>query len=275
MKQIRHTILLSVLAALFLCSFGPALTARADVIYEPEDSFYQSHSSECPTENRYYIANSPQDKLYLLKSPENNTNVNSLENGTKFFVYNTYTDKDGRIWGYTEPTAEISASGKSGWANLDFAYVAYDSIEFLKDYETVQESGTAAIDEDHPNLCIWDYPGGEITANIDTYGEAPGYSRTFTDEEGRKWGYASYYVGWRNFWFLIDEPGAAEEEVYPNGKPVRDTRQVTDWTDPQNVPEPVHSTPAWVSVAVIVIPVAAVVAVCALALWLLKKNKKK
>ncbi len=277
MKHSRHTFLLSLFAALFLCASLQPLFARADVYYEPENNFYRSHSAECYDEGRYYVANSPQDALYFYRSP-GGSEVNHVEKGTRFYVFVTYTDKDQNVWGYAEPSSEISASGKGGWAlltsdGMNYAYPAYDNIEFQKDYETIEESGFAAADEDHPDLNLWDYPGGEIIATIPTYGDAPGYTRTFTDEEGRKWGYTGYYVGWRDIWFLIDEPWASEEELFPEGKPVRDTREFTDWSDPQNVPEPSTSTPRWMEIAVVVIPVAAVVAVSAVALWMIRKKK--
>ena len=52
------------------CFLFCGLCVRADVIWEPEDSFYKKHSEECVYVNRLYTANGPDGEVILYKSPE-------------------------------------------------------------------------------------------------------------------------------------------------------------------------------------------------------------
>ena len=45
------------------CILGFPKDVHADVIWEPEDSFYKMHADDCVYHNRYYIANGPDGKV--------------------------------------------------------------------------------------------------------------------------------------------------------------------------------------------------------------------
>lgn len=212
---------LAMVVAVGLC-FG--MGAKADVLYEPMDDFYMRHSAECSYECRTYVADAPGGEVIVYESPENAREVGRFANGTELFVTYLYTDRDGVVWAQTEQFS----TRFDGWFPLEYAYAKYDGVLFLKDFgaSVKDESGEVAAEYAGKKICAWDYPGGNVTGQIEMYeSERPiGYYRTFTDEDGRKWGYCGYYYGWKDFWICVDAPTAEESELYPQGKPVRDTR---------------------------------------------------
>ena len=58
MRRFRGILLASLLAV------SLAAPAAADVIWEPEDSFYQKHAEECQLLQRSFYANGPEALLH-------------------------------------------------------------------------------------------------------------------------------------------------------------------------------------------------------------------
>ena len=58
---------------ILVLSLGLAMSALADVIYEPEDDFFQKHRDECYYENRVYIASGENGYAAVMKNPKSNT----------------------------------------------------------------------------------------------------------------------------------------------------------------------------------------------------------
>ena len=69
---------LAVLLALSL-----AVPAAADVIWEPEDSFYQKHAEECQLLQRSFYTNGPEGYVNFYRSPDSSAVTGQMENGTK------------------------------------------------------------------------------------------------------------------------------------------------------------------------------------------------
>ena len=108
-------------------------TARADVIFVPEDSFYEAHRDACTYENRTYIANAPGGILTGYQNPESAQEKFQLDNGTPLYTSYVYVSPSGVSWGF--------ADYYDAWFPLDYAYAKYDDRQFREDYSVKGESG--------------------------------------------------------------------------------------------------------------------------------------
>ena len=68
---------LGIIVCWMFCGF----LVNADIIYEPPDYFYETHSSKCEYLNRAFTANGPDDVVYIYKSPESPQIMETLKNG--------------------------------------------------------------------------------------------------------------------------------------------------------------------------------------------------
>ena len=207
----------------FMMVFGVcSMTARADVIYVPENSFFEEHQDACSFENRMYIANAPGGTLTCYKSPESSLEKAQLKNGTELYTAFIYEAPSGIRWGYCE--------FYDAWYPMDYTYAKYDDQQFREDYTIKEESGELDKSYAGKTIYFWNYPGGEVTSSwsISEGGNVPMYSDTFTDENGLNWGFVGYYFGRRNAWVCLEKADVTEEAMYPDGKPVRDTRVIAE-----------------------------------------------
>lgn len=203
----------------FICFLFCVLPVRADVIWEPEDAFYEKHSSMCTYVNRCFTANGPEGTVTLYKSPESPKVIDTWENGYAVYISYTYMDSDGILWGIYEGRE----SKQTGWVPMDYMKVVYDHISFREDYgsEIVDESGDLEEQYREGRVCFWDYPGSKeyYAMNLADWPDLPGYTGVYTDEKGYRWGFVGYYYGRRNFWICLDQPVADYEQLYPDGGP--------------------------------------------------------
>ena len=102
----------------------------------------------------------------------------------------------------------------------------------------------------------------------------PEYSMTYTDANGKVWGYCTYYQGHRNFWMYLDDVKANAKTIYGDNYIVGvvmgencSTNEVENETDKLIVPNPLRSNK--------VIGVAVVIVVIATAMILLKMKRIK
>lgn len=205
----KYVGLCMILVSLFWCG----QTVRADVIWEPENSFYTKHNDECEMVDRGFVANGPNGEVIVYKSPENPTEVATMENGDTTWITWTYTDKEGIVWGYPNNIG-------SGWVPMDYMNVIYDYISFEEEHgnEFVQKTGN--VDDSYMGklIYLWSYPGSEDFTEFDLSGDwadwMPEYRTTYVDEEGRTWGFCGYYYGMRNFWVCLDAADADYEGLY-------------------------------------------------------------
>ena len=198
-----------VLVNLFLC----IQTVHADVIWEPENTFYAKHSGECEMVDRGFTANGPNGEVIVYKSPENPTEVAHIPNGDPTWITWTYTDSEGVVWGCPNNI-------ENGWVPMDYMVVIYDYISFEEEYGDKFVGKTGNVDDSYmgKRLYLWSYPGSEDFSELDLSGDwatwMPEYNTTYVDEEGRTWGYCVYYYGMRNFWVCLDNPEADYVELY-------------------------------------------------------------
>lgn len=263
------------LVAAFFCYLFCALPVRADVIWEPADSFYEQHASKCTYVNRCFTANGPDGAVLLYESPESARVIDTWENGYQVYVSYTYEDRRGILWGVCE-----NGSGQTGWVPMDYLDVVYDHISFQEDYgpEIMEQSGGLEEQYRGEDVYIWEYPGAEVfsTASMDMP-DMPQYSGVYTDETGHRWGYIGYFYAHRNFWICIDQPTADYEQLYPDGGPQIGARTEETETEKSGserqetghiVPQPDHGMAILVTVLVVL-----VVLVTAGLLVILRKRK--
>lgn len=216
MKRIGSFLLFLVLIAL-VCP----LTAQADVIYEPDDNFYQNHYENCTYVNRNFTANGPSGTVTVYKSPESSRVIWTMNNGEAINISYIYTDSEGIQWGICEDWE----NNLTGWAPMAYLEVIYDNISFWEDYGELllDEEGQLSSEYAGQTIYYWSYPGSETGYTLplsdfeDTY--LPGYDTVYRDDLGRTWGYISYYFGLRQVWICLDDPTADFNTLYPNGAP--------------------------------------------------------
>ena len=277
--------LLYVLGSIVWCLLW-SFPARADVIWEPEDSFYASHAGECTYVNRQFTANGPDGTVIVYKSPVLAEVVDTWENGHRVSITHVYRGSDGIEWGIYD-----DYKGKCGWVPMDYMKVVYDGISFEEEYKTEIQDKKGELDSKYldTDIYFWDYPGSDAFIQITARDHMPQYNEVFTDESGYTWGNVGYYYGVKNYWVCIEKPGADYAGLYPEGGPKRgetDDDLAKDQKRGQmdSSGEPIGEgagTDRIVpkkdgrTMAVTLAMVAAVVSVAAVLLWLLNKGKKR
>ena len=212
------------LALVFLLALCPAVSA--DVIFEPQDSFYWEHRGECQYINRAYYADGPENVAVVYRSPESAAVVERVANGEPLWISYTYEDADGFVWGYCEYNGQESWTG---WIPMDYLLLKYDSRCFREEFadRLVTESGT--LESAEGEIRFWDYPGSmDSVAFTVEWDYAPEYQETFTDDAGRKWGYVGYHMGLRDVWLCLDAPTADYRTLYTEHEPQAVTHPVKE-----------------------------------------------
>lgn len=189
--------------------------ALADVIWEPEDSFYERHREECTYQDgRTYIASGEGGSAPVYKAPDKGE-IRRIDNGNEEFCQWLYTDGNGAQWA-------LLNSGE-GWINLRDFKVKYDWVEFEREHKDEIKDETVELDANNGTgdaIIFYDYPGSErkdYDVSLSDFGGEISVSKTYTDSEGRKWGFINYWYGYRNLWISLDDPTA---EVPPEaGQP--------------------------------------------------------
>lgn len=233
-----------------------AVTACADVIWEPNDSFYEMHFDDCIYINSDYEA---QGEAEIREDPESDKTLGTIAKGE--IVYIGYIWPQESAWGYVE-------NGDGGWVSLADFRRLYNADDFYSEHaaDISDDSGSTAPDADNP-VVLWTFPGsGVIVDHIgENYSEEDdiAYSGTWTDEDGRTWGNVQYYYGLKG-WICLTDLSA---EDLPETAPY--------YAEEQPVPADSPEIDAGPSVPVLVIVlVAAVVAVTAAVIFLLTRKKK-
>ena len=203
MKRTFKSILSLALICLMLTVL--AIPAAADIIYEPNNLFYNTHKDDCEyLRVRHYVANSEAGYVYLYQSPDNPMTVRSYPNGEEVAITWLYTASDGAQWGLN--------GDESGWICLSDWSLVYDSREFLKDHEAecVPFEGESAAEipatEEKP-VIAWSYPGGDRAKYTLSSGNVAYFvGQTYTDANGTVWGHIGYMYGMRDFWVCLSNP---------------------------------------------------------------------
>lgn len=224
------------LACVCLALCALIITASADIIWEPEGSFYKWHKKDCEEERRAYWVNSPEGYTTVWDAPSGEPIAN-LPNGELLHVYYRYQGTAGD-WGIVEyhvdtlreaalTLDETKLPEKAGfveiWVPMEELVNRYDHQSFLEEHagEMLEEERTLSVSG--LMYCIYPYPGGPLTfqqtKQLDVYELT--LSPIYVDEAGREWGYTPYFYG-DAAWFCISDPEnpdltgeSKEPELYP------------------------------------------------------------
>ncbi|MEY8403748.1 hypothetical protein AALA54_10470 [Oscillospiraceae bacterium 44-34] len=200
MKRRVFTLFLVALAVLSL-----AVPASADLIWEPEDSFYEKHRDECNYVNRSYELAGYDGKVTVFTAPDG-MNKLTLDNGLQGTIQFTWEGK-GTVWGYLIRWGDAPGEG---WVSMDDLSLVYDSKEFFKDYAGEIEE-TQPVPVDFHEAVLYNYPNGPAWEN--TLKEETDYmpfdelfTQVYTDEAGLRWSPVGYYMGHVDGWVCLDDP---------------------------------------------------------------------
>jgi len=180
---------------------APALAAQADLIYEPENDFYEQHSSEILYLGRSFMANGADGFAQVRKEPGASSVIAELQNGeATYFQYSCLYDGD--FWGYT--------SAYSGWVMMDQLLVLYDYISFEEEHlaKFYSYGGDYGEIRKEAAAIAWPWPGAEapLWTFEDLDVENFWVSHAYTDDYGREWGFVTYLYGYRSIWICLSDP---------------------------------------------------------------------
>ena len=197
------------------CALG--ITALADIIWVPENNFADTHTDEMETVVRYYYANGAQGYVTVSDEPDGSAQSN-ITNGEKLYVSLKYTSESGEEWGLVE--LEKGDDTITGWAKFTDMLLVYDFQSFREDHESeFEHPGDMCGLEIGKEYVLWAYPDSGILKDTVTFDEdwEFQFDDTYTDPDGRLWGYVGYYYGGRNGWICIDDPESKSipgQEIY-------------------------------------------------------------
>ncbi len=191
------------------------LTAFADVVWEPQSDFFKKHQNECNyVDNLERIANGPGGSVKVWESPVSDRVIDTIVNGRKVFVGYTYIDKLGQEWGL------LSRGDKSGWVPMANLVIDPKTKSFFDKYRDVIQNSDQdfTVPEGIERIYLYTFPGsGELGGGGSVgVGETISTVSSFTDKDGRQWGYVIYFRA-QDGWLCISDPGndriPVDEEV--------------------------------------------------------------
>lgn len=200
MKQKLFSLTLALLAVLAL-----AVPTFADVIWTPDDSFYEKHYEECGYVGRHYQLGGYNGSVTVYTAP-GGTKKASLDNGLQGIIQFTWTG-NGLTWGYLCWAAD---SDVEGWVPMDDLSLIYDSQQFTEDHAS-EITETAPVPVDFHEAALYSYPNGPVQEgtlkeDLDYQPFSDTFTKIYTDENGLRWGEVGYYMGHREAWVCLDDP---------------------------------------------------------------------
>ena len=257
-------LLVLLLSLLMVCSM--AVTASADILWEPfNDSFYD-HKSCATVAATYFVPENMTVTLY--QSPEDDTVLAVWDTGTRVYVGFKQT-VNGEEWGVGYAYDNFN---QEGWFRLGRLQKEYNHQDFIMDFgmECTQDDSVIVTKDDvEGDIPTWTYPGSGISAgNLPKDILGGGYNdgvvsfqHIYPAPDGSQWGYVGYYMG-RCGWVWLDDPDNPETPLLVQ----EPENTVTDTAPTEEAPGP-DST-----VVIIAALVAAVVVVTGV-LIVVKKKK--
>lgn len=205
-------LLVLLLSLLMVCSM--AVTASADILWEPfNDSFYD-HKSCATVAATYFVPENSTVTLY--KSPKDSTVLAVCEAGTRIYVGFKQT-VNGEEWGVGYAYGDYETEG---WFRLGRLQKEYNHQDFIIDFgiECTQDDSVIITKDDvEGDIPTWTYPGSGVQDGMIPYDALGGdyndgvvsFQKLYTAPDGSRWGYVGYYMG-RCGWVWLDDPDNAE-----------------------------------------------------------------
>ena len=248
------------------------LSVSADLIYEPTNDFFEGYRDFCYPADTVRIANGPDGKVTIYKSPRDSRILGTIPNGEEVYISWVYIASDDTEWG----CVTLWEENIEGWIPMPYAepiqYVpTYGSGDFWEEFEDrIEEENGDLYDLAGLEIRYWTYPGSENckTIKLEPGDFAPAYRYTFVDISGQKWCNIRNYEGMESSWVCLDNPTADYDTLYANHAPQQISQQETSPVTADDV-----ITPSGISPITILIMAATVAAISAVLLVVLKKKK--
>lgn len=214
------------LAVALTAAFALMLPVSADLIWEPENSFYNVHWEECEYIGRTYEFRGYEGSVPVFDAPEGK-HIGTVENGGTSNVQFLWQGE--QVWGYVEQAAA------AGWVPMDDMSLVYDSQQFMEDH-AAQIQTVEPVDVGFDQVILYEYPNGPQRFTLKEDEQYQPFEETFTtlytDENGLCWGYVGYYMGRMGAWACLDDPmkdtlSTAVVETQPSAAQLRGTPSVT------------------------------------------------
>ena len=251
------------LALIFVLALTPAV--RADVIFEPQDSFFWEHRGECQYLSRTYYADGPDKVAVVYRSPESSAVVERVKNGDELRITYIYEDENGISWGYCDNYGE----NWTGWVPMEYLLLKYDYICFQEEFGGRIQDQAGEVTASGGEIRFWNYPGSVDAVEFAVESEySPEYEEIFTDDAGRNWGYIGYHMGLRNVWVCLDDPSADYRTLYAESAPQTVTHPVKEQST-----SPIEIKPAGPGMGTILSVVCMLAILSGGFLWITRKKK--
>jgi hypothetical protein len=248
--------------------------AFADVIWEPNNDFYKTHSDKCEYVGPDYYANGESGYMELFSEP-GGASLGFSDNGAVFHTQFSF-NKDDETWGvgeYIENNGKLvpinDSNSKTGWFKLSDAVLKYDYQSFDEDHSKEYNlySGNYSELKDKQNIVVWTFPNsGETNSTIDKIDENFSINSVYTDIDGIQWGFVSYYYGMKNFWVCLSNP--TDATLAAKDVPVPEIHKAV----PNSEPDPTDSD---MTTAIIICVTAAILCTAVLFAALNRKKQGK
>ncbi|MCL2884617.1 MAG: hypothetical protein FWF49_03955 [Oscillospiraceae bacterium] len=252
--MIKRCISALLLTVIFALAFP--LAAFADVILEPNDAFYHSHSGDYTDLKRYFYANGRNGFVSLKEAPDSQKEIDVVTNGDVLWIAGT-CPYSGVIWGITEITTSDPGQNNAtyAWVPMDQLLVKYDYISFYDDHKDkiFTYSGNYDSLKTTEEITLWSWPGsGVIQETLDpaTISNLFAVEYAYKDGQGRIWGFVYYWMGLRNAWICLSDPTNTNIPAF-NPAPAPQLWQPADVASVDSPPTG-DSTPLIVTVLVLV-----------------------
>lgn len=251
----RQILLLT--AVLCTASLLSGMTALADVIWTPNDSFYEKYYDDCEYVGRRYYANGSEGYVRVMEEPGKSNTVDAIANGAVFYVSMSYEDGPAGRWGLVQycldeegrPVEDYSWEGDAsvGWIHMADLVAVYDGRSFAEEHasqirETDQDSMPQVSVPESGVIYLWQYPGSELLYNkldFKNGGTQTDYQemgiqidKIYEDSDGTVWGHSVYYYGNKDFWVNLTNPGEEHPKILrpemPDLIPAMDQKELAD-----------------------------------------------
>lgn len=245
---------LALLLIALLATACLAPIASADIIWIPEDDFYMAHQDECYYSGQYYYT---AEGLILQVSPQNGRVVDKLTAGEELYCQVTYTDSNGTLWGMAQ------RGNDTAWFKLNHAALKYNNDMFISEHGTeIEDYDKSGLSFSNNTALYYTYPNsGEFISGEAT--EETYFSQSYTDSQGKLWGYVSYYHLYEG-WVCLDDP--KNENLDSNRAPIPNLPAVTE--------EPSESISPLVLVIMLVVGLAALTFILIFVIFWRKRTVK-
>lgn len=218
-RKMKLLIVTAILATLLI------VQAFGDVIWTPMDSFFNQHYDKCEYVGRSFIASGADGYVTVYSSPDNMKEIDRVRNDSVLYVSYTYYVRGRQLGvieyqttqdGYAEPS--YSGSGETGWIDMSQLLLKYDSKSFAEEHESQFKPYAGEFDSGKysQGVIFWTYPGsGEIKYEDVQIEGSLNIEHTYTDADGRLWGYVSSNYFIRACWVCISDPLSKDLPVVP------------------------------------------------------------